>query len=450
MGWSIVIYSGLYIDPFGELGVINKTKAHYGLSLEIVGLSEVRILLHTDRLLLCGIDLTLKNLSIYDLRQDGFDYVACKINTAILKLYGVNIKFKEKDTFSVWGEYAKVEAVNCFLTKGLRRCQVMWASNIFAISDGGKLRLENCYLDNAGCVTVGNTRKASHPSHNSGVVAKKTTFKNTSFGLDGGTGNFENCEFIMDNDVPISITDSAQICVNDTKFVIDWAFEGSAIEVARSSAKAIINNCEFQARTGLQAIENGSAIVKNCLFNCEVVVKMYFNPKGVVKLEACRTWGKKPILVKDLQSNNLKFSFLGTNTITLVSDMYIEMPGKKEISAITLKQQKEFREEWKQFKNLWTYKKFLAYQRLTLKYDGKICSKCGFLEIIKNEEAFKPDDKNKKFKLKTKIYERQTFLESERIARIEIDDATHPRRPPPLALRQKESEKRKVSLLRRL
>ena len=427
MGWSIVVYSGLYIDPLGELGVINKTKAHYGLSLEIVGLSEVRILLHTDRLLLCGIDLTLKNLSIYDLRQDGFDYVVCKINTAILKLYGVNIKFKEKDTFNVWGEDAKVEAVNCFLTKGLRRCQVMWACNIFAMSDGGKLRLENCYFDNAGCVTVGNTKKASHPSHNSGVVAKKTTFKNTSFGLDGGTGNFENCEFIMDNDIPISITDSARICVNDTKFVIDWAFAGSAIEVARSSAKAIINNCEFQARKGLQAIENGSAIVKNCLFNCKYVAEMYFNPKGVVKLEACHTRRKKTIILKDLQSNNLESSFLGTNTITLIQDVYVEMPGKKEISAITIKQQKEFREEWKQYKNLWSYEKFLAYQRWNQKYDGKICGKCGFLEIIKSEKAFKPDNKNKKFKLKTKIYDRQTFVKSEKVA---IDDATHPQRPP--------------------
>ena len=154
--------------------------------------------------------------------------------------------------------------------------------------------------------------------------------------------------------------------------------------------------------------------------------------------------------MRDKQSINLKVSFLGTNTYVLIANATIELPGRKEISAITLKQQKEFREEWKQFKNLWTYEKFLAYQRLNQKYDGKICSKCGFLEIIKNEEAFKPDDKNKKFKLKTKIYERQTFLESERIARIEIDDATHPRRPPPLALRQKESEKRKVSLLRRL
>ena len=83
----------------------------------------------------------------------------------------------------------------------------------------------------------------------------------------------------------------------------------------------------------------------------------------------------------------------------------------------------------------------MAYQRLNQKYDGKICSKCGFLEIIKNEEAFKPDDKNKKFKLKTKIYERQTFLESERIA---IDDATHPRRPPPPPPRTPTKKKQKA------
>ena len=291
MGWSIVIYSGLYIDPFGELGVINKTKAHYGLSLEIVGLCEVRFLLQTDQLLLRGIDLTMKNLSIYDRRQDVFDYVVCEINTAILKLYGVNIEIRDKDTFNVCGGDAKVEAVNCFLTKGLRRCQVM--CNIFAMSDGGKLRLENCFFNDAGCLTVGNTKKASHPSHQSSVVAKKTTFKNTSFGLDGGTGDFVNCEFIMDDDTPISLIDSARICVKDTKFVIDLAYPGCAIEIAKSSTRAIVENCEIHANMGLQVIENGSATVKNCLFNCKIVMKMYFNPKGVVKFEACRASEKK-------------------------------------------------------------------------------------------------------------------------------------------------------------
>ena len=149
MGWSIVLYGGLYIDPFGKLGGIDEAEAHYGLCLEIVGLGEVRLLLQTNQLLLCGIDLTMKNLSIYDRRQNVFEFVVCEIHTAILKLYGVNIEIRDKDTFNVCGGDAKVEAVNCFLTKGLQRCEVMWACNFFGIRwriTLGGLLFQRCWL----------------------------------------------------------------------------------------------------------------------------------------------------------------------------------------------------------------------------------------------------------------------------------------------------------------
>ena len=49
MGWSIVLYGGLYIDPFGKLGTKDKVEAHFGLSLEIVGLADVRLVLQTNK-----------------------------------------------------------------------------------------------------------------------------------------------------------------------------------------------------------------------------------------------------------------------------------------------------------------------------------------------------------------------------------------------------------------
>ena len=70
MGWSIVLYGGLYIDPFGTLGTKDKVKAHFGLSLELVGLADVRLVLQTNQLLLCGLNLTMKNLSLYDRLAD--------------------------------------------------------------------------------------------------------------------------------------------------------------------------------------------------------------------------------------------------------------------------------------------------------------------------------------------------------------------------------------------
>ena len=130
MGWSMVLYGGLYIDPFGKLGGIDEAEAHYGLCLEIVGLGEVRLLLQTNQLLLCGIDLTMKNLSIYDRRLEVFEFVVGEINTANLKLYGVNIEIKTKDIFNVC-EDAQLEAVNCYFTKGLLRREVMWACGFF-------------------------------------------------------------------------------------------------------------------------------------------------------------------------------------------------------------------------------------------------------------------------------------------------------------------------------
>ena len=139
MGWSIVLYGGLYIDPFGKLGTKDKVEAHFGLSLEIVGLADVRLVLQTNQLLLCGLNLTMKNLSLYDRRHEVFEFVFGKINTANLKLYGVNIQLKTKDIFNICKD-AQIKAVNCYITKGLLRRDVMWACCCFGIRKGGKLR----------------------------------------------------------------------------------------------------------------------------------------------------------------------------------------------------------------------------------------------------------------------------------------------------------------------
>ena len=142
----------------------------------------------------------------------------------------------------------------------------------------------------------------------------------------------------------------------------------------------------------------------NCMFNCKLVTKMHFNLNGDVKFEACDTSKGHPIVVRDEQSGNIKLCFVGENPKVYIVDARYELPGRKEMSAITFKQQKEFQEEWKQFEKLGTYRQFLANKALSLEYDGKICSKCGILEIMENYEAFQPDEKPKKSKSKNKIY----------------------------------------------
>ena len=131
---------------------------------------------------------------------------------------------------------------------------------------------------------------------------------------------------------------------------------------------------------------------------------MYFNPNGVVKFEAFRTSKGNPIVMRDKQSSNIKLCFLGRNTFVFIVDARYELPGRKEMSAITFKQQKEIQEEWKQFEKLGTYRQFRANKALSQEYDGKICNRCGILEIMENLEAFQPDEKPKKFKFKNKIY----------------------------------------------
>ena len=139
MGWSIVLYGGLYIDPFGKLGTKDKVEAHFGLSLEIVGLADVRLVLQTNQLLLCGLNLTMKNLSLYDRRYGAYEYVFGEINTANLKLVEVNIQLKSKGIFNIC-KNAQIEAINCYITKGLLLSDFMWACCCLGIRKGGKLR----------------------------------------------------------------------------------------------------------------------------------------------------------------------------------------------------------------------------------------------------------------------------------------------------------------------
>jgi len=200
VGCSIILYPGLYVDPWTPpkylpaCHAMNTTaclKERPFFSLEIIGLGHVRIIQINDMPYVYNMSLTSRNLSFFDRRykhrEDFVIYVDSYLHTECcnrprktsLTLLDVNVHAPESCVLLAMGLSASVRATRCNLSRCL---DVVYSDH------GGIIDLSHC--------RIFRPRQRGGIASRAKLIAADSSFIDAPIELQNQSrGIFENCEF---------------------------------------------------------------------------------------------------------------------------------------------------------------------------------------------------------------------------------------------------------------
>ena len=281
-GCSIVVYEGLYIDPFKsfkKLGMIELGWSE-NFSLEIVGIEKVRILNTPETIgpifavFKNKMQLSMTNILIYDWRKMPTFFVMPTIllfPSSKLTLSNVRVHGSPQSPIQCM-KGAEAHIMDCsfsgtgnlfeiFESKShFQRCR--WSSVIGegSVTKGAEVKIEDSFLDEVGLINVHGQGKCDLRRCD---LVRTSPYKDQQLSgilaVGGGQITMEECSM---------------------------KHYSSAVGVTDSHSNAIINRCSFEdcyyaVTTGM----NGNAVVKNCKLFVAAVAAIRFLVHGTVRFE---------------------------------------------------------------------------------------------------------------------------------------------------------------------
>ena len=326
---SIVVYEGIYIDPWNI-----STQLIDGLSLEIVGVKNVRLVL--EKIIGIGIaasHLTLKNILIFDRRQNR------RLPTFGL-LDGSHVEFVN----------VKINAPRALVFKLIEKCRLSLTESVMnecceaVLSEDSDVQLKDtsiCSLStnvvNANLITlIRSTFKAKNSSLSYGSSAVSVTFCNSK-------GTFEDCQLTLAHRSPenhnaiilgMSLYNASSVLLMKTAIHnFSFAVLTSSFESKLIADRCLIINCVV----GFAFNFNSHGLIKNCQLRTQHVAYLTNNVRGTVNLQNNRMIdGNLPNILKDTKSNQPLHDFRSVNTFVR-EDNEPGAPSDKEQSAKTKK-----------------------------------------------------------------------------------------------------------------
>ena len=366
-GWTIILKDGLFINPFDAFGsiddLVDETDSLPPLTMEIVGLQDVRILIDHDLenfLFLEHVNLSMRNVRIYDYRPNPsirHPIIAVKTDC---HLEGVMIH-APKVPITLCGE----PGPRMFM-KG---CSVsIWAMLVTS----GNLRAENCLIID---------RRKSEVTKGGSFFADHVCFR--GYGIQGSINSkcvLQGCEFNAvgdsENEPALDISTSSEVdCSGST-------FSGykCPVKLTGSGTSVVLRHCDFFGGFAPASVwQNANLLLADSSIQCDFLLSVFFNVKGKVELLRNRLDpSTQRVICKNSVSKN---PIVDTSNVTY---RCVDIPVSSAFTDQQLSKTTKLMEEMESRECTLTSET----TSLVLQHSYKFCRKCG-LGVEKPEPSVK-------------------------------------------------------------